>query len=158
MCFQVNPALLPPCEHYFRSQGFDFKLSNGRVVLVRRTRHISRGRRQVKVRYISCYSLTNERQSFHSPWCLYRMESLLTRVTPCRSFPVRAQLISHNLGLALDLSEWWKGRGLHSLCITCHHRWSTSWWSIMNPRWQKSLGVCASGTDWQFLQEKLSFQ
>lgn len=48
VCFQVNPTLLPPCEHYFRSQGFDFKLSNGRVVLVRRTHHIGHGRRLVQ--------------------------------------------------------------------------------------------------------------
>ncbi|XP_017281846.1 laminin subunit beta-4 [Kryptolebias marmoratus] len=44
----VNPALLPPCEQYFRSQGFDFKLSNGKVVLVRKTRHTSRRRRRLK--------------------------------------------------------------------------------------------------------------
>ncbi|XP_037552180.1 laminin subunit beta-4 [Nematolebias whitei] len=36
----VDPALLPPCEQYFRSQGFDFQLSNGKVILIRKTRHI----------------------------------------------------------------------------------------------------------------------
>ncbi|XP_072241454.1 laminin subunit beta-4 [Leuresthes tenuis] len=42
----VNPITLPPCEHYFRQQGFDFKVSNGQVVLVRRTRRLTRQRRQ----------------------------------------------------------------------------------------------------------------
>ncbi|XP_039988567.1 laminin subunit beta-4 [Xiphias gladius] len=41
-----NPVVLPQCEQYFREQGFDFKLTNGRVVLVRRTRRLTRRRRQ----------------------------------------------------------------------------------------------------------------
>uniref|UniRef100_A0A1A8RJK3 Laminin, beta 4 n=2 Tax=Nothobranchius rachovii TaxID=451742 RepID=A0A1A8RJK3_9TELE len=40
----VNPAL-PPCEQYFKDQGFNFKISNGKVTLVRRT-HVNRLRRQ----------------------------------------------------------------------------------------------------------------
>nr|XP_054589276.1 laminin subunit beta-4 [Nothobranchius furzeri] len=39
-----NPAL-PPCEQYFKDQGFNFKISNGKVTLVRRT-HVNRLRRQ----------------------------------------------------------------------------------------------------------------
>ncbi|XP_049929321.1 laminin subunit beta-4 [Epinephelus moara] len=42
----LNPGLLPQCEKYYREQGYDFKLSNGRVVLVRRTRRLARQRRQ----------------------------------------------------------------------------------------------------------------
>ncbi|XP_065813008.1 laminin subunit beta-4 [Labrus bergylta] len=42
----LNPALLPDCEQYYREQGYDFKFSNGRVVLVRRTRRLARRRRQ----------------------------------------------------------------------------------------------------------------
>uniref|UniRef100_A0A3Q3JWY3 Laminin, beta 4 n=1 Tax=Monopterus albus TaxID=43700 RepID=A0A3Q3JWY3_MONAL len=38
--FQVNAVVLPKCEQYFREQGYDFKISNGRVVLVRRTRRL----------------------------------------------------------------------------------------------------------------------
>ncbi|XP_028304206.1 laminin subunit beta-4 isoform X2 [Gouania willdenowi] len=42
----LNPGLLPRCEQYYREQGFDFKVSNGRVVLVRRTRRRTRQKRQ----------------------------------------------------------------------------------------------------------------
>ncbi|XP_041851951.1 laminin subunit beta-4 isoform X2 [Melanotaenia boesemani] len=42
----LKPGALPPCEQYFRQQGFDFKVSNGRVVVVRRTRRLARCRRQ----------------------------------------------------------------------------------------------------------------
>ncbi|XP_040894125.1 laminin subunit beta-4 [Toxotes jaculatrix] len=42
----LNPVVLPQCEQYFREQGFDFKFTNGRVVLVRRTRRHARRRRQ----------------------------------------------------------------------------------------------------------------
>ncbi|XP_023255175.1 laminin subunit beta-4-like [Seriola lalandi dorsalis] len=42
----LNPVVLPQCEKYYREQGFDFKFSNGRVVLVRRTRRLARRRRQ----------------------------------------------------------------------------------------------------------------
>nr|XP_046250599.1 laminin subunit beta-4 [Scatophagus argus] len=42
----LNPGILPKCEQYFREQGYDFKLSNGRVVVVRRTRRRARRRRQ----------------------------------------------------------------------------------------------------------------
>ncbi|XP_030280431.1 laminin subunit beta-4 [Sparus aurata] len=41
----LNPVVLPKCEQYFREQGYDFKFTNGRVVLVRRTRR-ARHRRQ----------------------------------------------------------------------------------------------------------------
>ncbi|XP_055078728.1 laminin subunit beta-4 [Periophthalmus magnuspinnatus] len=41
-----NPIILPECEQYYREQGYDFKISNGRVVLVRRTKRNSRRRRQ----------------------------------------------------------------------------------------------------------------
>ncbi|XP_019113332.2 laminin subunit beta-4 [Larimichthys crocea] len=42
----LNPGVLPQCEQYYRQQGYDFKFSNGRVVLVRRTRRLARWRRQ----------------------------------------------------------------------------------------------------------------
>uniref|UniRef100_A0A672YMI7 Laminin subunit beta-1 n=1 Tax=Sphaeramia orbicularis TaxID=375764 RepID=A0A672YMI7_9TELE len=42
----LNPMILPKCEQYYRQQGYDFKISNGRVVLVRRSRRHSRRRRQ----------------------------------------------------------------------------------------------------------------
>ncbi|TNN41538.1 Laminin subunit beta-4 [Liparis tanakae] len=38
----LDSHLLPQCEKYYRDQGYDFKFSNGRVVLVRRTRDIAR--------------------------------------------------------------------------------------------------------------------
>ncbi|XP_072291696.1 laminin subunit beta-4 [Eucyclogobius newberryi] len=41
-----HPIILPKCEQYYREQGYDFKISNGRVVLVRRTRRNARRRRQ----------------------------------------------------------------------------------------------------------------
>ncbi|XP_047201049.1 laminin subunit beta-4 isoform X2 [Girardinichthys multiradiatus] len=41
----VNHGLLPPCEQYFRNQGYDFRLSNGKVILVRKARRL-RSRRQ----------------------------------------------------------------------------------------------------------------
>lgn len=41
----LNPVL-PPCQQYFRERGFDFQVSNGRVVVVRRTRRLARRRRQ----------------------------------------------------------------------------------------------------------------
>lgn len=47
--FKMNTAVLPRCEQYFRDQGFDFKLSNGRVVVVRRTRRLTHQRRQVSI-------------------------------------------------------------------------------------------------------------
>lgn len=49
-CPQLNTGISPQCEQYFRQQGYDFKLSNGRVVLVRRTRRRARQRRQGQVR------------------------------------------------------------------------------------------------------------
>ncbi|XP_070687634.1 laminin subunit beta-4 [Pempheris klunzingeri] len=42
----VSPGVLPECEQYYRAQGYDFKFSNGRVVLVRRSRRLARRRRQ----------------------------------------------------------------------------------------------------------------
>ncbi|CAN9498663.1 unnamed protein product [Ophioblennius macclurei] len=42
----LNPGVLPQCEKYFREQGYDFRLSGGRVVLVRREHHGVRRRRQ----------------------------------------------------------------------------------------------------------------
>ncbi|KAF7666905.1 hypothetical protein LDENG_00088500 [Lucifuga dentata] len=42
----LNPTVLPKCEQYFREQGYDFKFTKGRVVLVRRTRRNSWPRRQ----------------------------------------------------------------------------------------------------------------
>ncbi|XP_053741447.1 laminin subunit beta-4 isoform X1 [Synchiropus splendidus] len=44
----TTTGLLPECEQYFRQQGYEFKFSNGRVVLVRRSRRHSRRRRQVR--------------------------------------------------------------------------------------------------------------
>ncbi|XP_041795045.1 laminin subunit beta-4 isoform X2 [Chelmon rostratus] len=38
----MNPAVLPECEQYFKEQGYDFKFTNGRVVLIRRTRRTRR--------------------------------------------------------------------------------------------------------------------
>ena len=46
---QVNPSALPKCEKYFREQGYDFKYSNGRLVLVRKTKRQARRRRQGEV-------------------------------------------------------------------------------------------------------------
>ncbi|XP_067447150.1 laminin subunit beta-4 [Thunnus thynnus] len=43
----LKPSVLPECEQYYREQGYDFKLSNGRMVLVRKTRR-ARRRRQVQ--------------------------------------------------------------------------------------------------------------
>ncbi|KAM9854866.1 laminin subunit beta-4 [Aulostomus maculatus] len=49
----LNPALLPQCEQFFRQQGYDFKISNGRLVLVRGahqdTRHRRRRQRQSSI-------------------------------------------------------------------------------------------------------------
>ncbi|XP_041652348.1 laminin subunit beta-4 [Cheilinus undulatus] len=42
----LNPVVLPECEKYYREQGFDFKFTNGRVILVRRARRLARRRRQ----------------------------------------------------------------------------------------------------------------
>ncbi|XP_069572970.1 laminin subunit beta-4 isoform X2 [Brachyistius frenatus] len=42
----LNPLVLPRCEQYYREQGYDFKVQNGRVVVVRRTRRLARRRRQ----------------------------------------------------------------------------------------------------------------
>lgn len=42
----LNPVVLPQCEKYFREQGYDFKFTNGRVVLVRGTRRLTRRSRQ----------------------------------------------------------------------------------------------------------------
>uniref|UniRef100_A0A3Q2TNH0 Laminin subunit beta-4-like n=1 Tax=Fundulus heteroclitus TaxID=8078 RepID=A0A3Q2TNH0_FUNHE len=42
----VNPGLLPSCEQYFRNQGYDYQLSNGKVILIRKPRRLSRRRRQ----------------------------------------------------------------------------------------------------------------
>ncbi|KAM3872975.1 laminin subunit beta-4 [Diretmus argenteus] len=44
----LNPSVLPKCEQYFREQGYDFKFSNGRLVLVMRTPRQARKRRQVE--------------------------------------------------------------------------------------------------------------
>lgn len=46
---QINPLALPKCEKYFREQGYDFKFSNGRLVLVRKTKRQARRRRQLEV-------------------------------------------------------------------------------------------------------------
>ncbi|XP_074521304.1 laminin subunit beta-4 [Halichoeres trimaculatus] len=42
----LNPGLLPECEQFYRERGYDFRFSDGRVVLVRRTRRLTRLRRQ----------------------------------------------------------------------------------------------------------------
>ncbi|XP_054475687.1 LOW QUALITY PROTEIN: laminin subunit beta-4 [Anoplopoma fimbria] len=42
----LDPVVLPQCKKYYREQGYDFKFTNGRLVLVRRTRHLARWRRQ----------------------------------------------------------------------------------------------------------------
>ncbi|KAM4733907.1 laminin subunit beta-4 isoform 2-T2 [Anableps anableps] len=44
----VDTSLLPPCEQYFRNQGYDFQLSNGKVILVRKPRRLRRRKWQVK--------------------------------------------------------------------------------------------------------------
>ncbi|TRY81696.1 hypothetical protein DNTS_026007 [Danionella cerebrum] len=42
-----NPQItLPVCEHYFRQRGFDFKISDGRIVLVKREKRRARRKRQ----------------------------------------------------------------------------------------------------------------
>ncbi|XP_076120651.1 laminin subunit beta-4 [Alosa pseudoharengus] len=53
----VNPpnptgVPLPNCEHYYREQGYDFKLSDGQYVLTRRERRSNRQRRQDQPQYI----------------------------------------------------------------------------------------------------------
>ncbi|XP_056138337.1 laminin subunit beta-4 [Lampris incognitus] len=48
----LNPSVLPKCEQYFREQGYDFKFSNGRLVLVRKTKRQARRRRQGEWRTI----------------------------------------------------------------------------------------------------------
>ncbi|XP_035013706.2 laminin subunit beta-4 isoform X1 [Hippoglossus stenolepis] len=45
----LNPGVLPECEKSYREQGFDFKFTDGRVVLVRRTRRLTRRRRQGQI-------------------------------------------------------------------------------------------------------------
>ncbi|XP_042371754.1 laminin subunit beta-4-like, partial [Plectropomus leopardus] len=45
----LNPVVLPQCEKYYRDHGYDLKLSNGRVFLVRRTRRLLRRRRQGQI-------------------------------------------------------------------------------------------------------------
>uniref|UniRef100_A0A665UDS4 Laminin subunit beta-1 n=1 Tax=Echeneis naucrates TaxID=173247 RepID=A0A665UDS4_ECHNA len=50
VCKTLNPGVLPQCEQYYREQGYDFKVSNGRIVLVQRTRRLARRRRQEQVR------------------------------------------------------------------------------------------------------------
>lgn len=130
--FQLNPVVLPQCEKYYREQGYDFKIQNGRVVLVRRTRHLARRRRQGQVGRLV---LTNGEpltiQPIGSSDCLFpscgRTSSLWTRVTPCRSSPVRGPPTSPSPGPAWDWSECWRGRGLGSLWTTSRHRWITSW-------------------------------
>lgn len=52
LCFQLNLGLSPKCEQFYRQQGYDFKLSNGRIVLVRRTRRSARPRRQEQVGHL----------------------------------------------------------------------------------------------------------
>lgn len=47
--FQLNLGISPKCEQFYRQQGYDFKLSNGRIVLVRRTPRSARHRRQEQV-------------------------------------------------------------------------------------------------------------
>ncbi|KAG7233023.1 hypothetical protein INR49_007538 [Caranx melampygus] len=42
----LSPVVLPQCEKYYRERGFDFDFSNGRIILVRRTRRFARRRRQ----------------------------------------------------------------------------------------------------------------
>lgn len=49
VCLQLNLGISPACEQYYRQQGYDFKLSNGRIVLVRRTPGSARRRRQEQV-------------------------------------------------------------------------------------------------------------
>ncbi|XP_056307443.1 laminin subunit beta-4 [Danio aesculapii] len=42
-----NPHVtLPMCEHYFRQRGYDFQISNGRLVVVKREKRQTRRRRQ----------------------------------------------------------------------------------------------------------------
>lgn len=57
--FQLNPGISPNCEQFYRQQGYDFKLSNGRIVLVRRTPRSARHRRQEQVGHPS-NRLTNQ--------------------------------------------------------------------------------------------------
>ncbi|XP_068452578.1 laminin subunit beta-4 [Clinocottus analis] len=38
----LDPVVSPQCERFYREHGYDFKFMNGRVVLVRRTRHLAR--------------------------------------------------------------------------------------------------------------------
>ncbi|KAM7397366.1 hypothetical protein PAMP_020344 [Pampus punctatissimus] len=52
-----SSLLMPDCEQYFRQQGYDFKFSNGRVVVVRRTRHARRRRQQSSIPLESGHAL-----------------------------------------------------------------------------------------------------
>ncbi|XP_029289830.1 laminin subunit beta-4 [Cottoperca gobio] len=53
----LNPVVLPRCEKYFREQGYNLKFTNGRVVLVRRTRHLARQKRQQNLPLETGYAL-----------------------------------------------------------------------------------------------------
>lgn len=57
--FQLNLGISPKCEQFYRQQGYDFKLSNGRIVLVRRTPRSARHRRQEQVGHLDNWA-TNE--------------------------------------------------------------------------------------------------
>ncbi|KAL4656759.1 laminin subunit beta-4-like [Arapaima gigas] len=45
----VKPSSIPRCDQYFRHQGYDFKFSNGRFVLIKRNRRGVRRRRQEQI-------------------------------------------------------------------------------------------------------------
>ncbi|KAI7811799.1 laminin subunit beta-4 precursor [Triplophysa rosa] len=40
------PVTLPICEHYFRQRGYDFKITNGMIVVIKREKRHARRRRQ----------------------------------------------------------------------------------------------------------------
>lgn len=135
--FQLNLGISPNCEQFYRQQGYDFKLSNGRIVLVRRTPRSARRRRQEQVGHLrnlltdkgapswSTVLLgTEDRQCLFSSCSV--AASLWTQVTLCRSFPVREQLASQSPGLDKDWSGCRTGRVSGSLWTTSHHRWITS--------------------------------
>lgn len=144
--FQLDSVLLPQCEKYYRDQGYDFKFSNGRVVLVRRTRHIARRWRRGQVgpfiNFLLHFSFDQLGPSltFSANGVLYvftfcsKTASLWKRVTPCRLFLVKGKLISPSPGPAWDWSECWRGRGLGSLWTTSLHQWITSWLFVTSQR------------------------
>lgn len=130
--FQLNLGISPKCEQFYRQQGYDFKLSNGRIVLVRRTPRSARPRRQEQVGHLENRlthkllpaALIPQRGLFPSHSAA---ASLWTRATPCRSSPVRGRRASPSPGPDRAWSGSGTGRVSDSSWTTSPHPWITSW-------------------------------